>query len=58
MVGIADRKRHQGKKKSLKIFPATEVIRWQQRILKMKVGWPKCDTTTRWVAGVGTMAKP
>ena len=23
----------------------------------MKVGWPECDTTTRWVAKVGTMAK-
>ena len=24
----------------------------------MKVGWLECDTTTRWVAEVGTMVKP
>ena len=24
----------------------------------MKVGWPECDTSTRWVARVGTVAKP
>ena len=58
--GVAGWKQCHRKKLSdcRKSLSAAEVILWQQKILKMKVGWSECYATTRCVVGVGTVAKP